>query len=151
MLCVGVVKNEYIGVDIEIIKPIKDYNDVANKFFSEQEILQLKTFSEEKSLEAFYTCWTGKESFIKLSGEGLSYPLKDFAVQIKELNVDKTYRYKIQVEDEKESFFVEGFRIQSDLVGACALNNDSFHVTYEFFEEKSYSINKFIKKFLTKL
>ncbi|MCW8805541.1 MAG: 4'-phosphopantetheinyl transferase superfamily protein [Ignavibacteriaceae bacterium] len=149
MLCIGFLRNEQIGVDIEVIKPIKDYIDVANKFFSDFEIVQLNSFPEEKALEAFYTCWTGKEAFIKLSGEGLSYPLKDFATQIKELNNDETFRYKLQVKKSKENFFVEAFRLQKDLVGASAFKNELIENTYWFFEENRYSINKFINDALS--
>jgi phosphopantetheine--protein transferase-like protein len=135
-------------VDIEVIKPIKDYLDVANKFFSDSEIVQLNSFPEEKALEAFYTCWTGKEAFIKLSGEGLSYPLKEFDVQIKELKIDETDRYKLQVKKTEEGFFVEAFRLQENLVGAYALKDESIETVYWFFEERNYSINKLISETL---
>jgi len=148
MLCVGFLRNEQIGVDIEVIKPIKDYLDVANKFFSDSEIVQLNSFPEEKALEAFYTCWTGKEAFIKLSGEGLSYPLKEFDVQIKELKIDETYRYKLQAKKTEEGFFVEAFRLQENLVGAYALRDESIETVYWFFEENIYSINNCISSTL---
>ncbi len=149
MLCIGILKNEQIGVDLEFIKPIDDYLDVVNNFFSDSEIIQLKSFPEEKALEGFYTCWTGKEAFIKLSGEGLSYPLKEFDVQIKSLNIGETYRYKLRVKNREANFSVEAFKLQEDLVGACALKNESIETTYYFFEEANYSINRFISDTLS--
>ncbi len=146
MLCVGFIRDEPIGVDIEVIKPIKDFLDVANNFFSDSEIQQLKTFSEEKSMEGFYTCWTGKESFIKFSGEGLSYPLKDFDVQIKELQIGDTYSYKLRVKNEEQKFFVEAFRLNENLVGAYTLNDKPNKTIYWTFDENIYSINKFISE-----
>jgi len=149
MLCFGFLINEQIGVDIEVIKAIKDYLDVANKFFSDSEIIQLNSFPEEKALETFYTCWTGKEAFIKLSGEGLSYPLKEFATQIKDLKIGETYRYKLLVKNREENYFVEAFRIQENLVGAYALRDELIETIYWFFEENNYSINKFISETLS--
>ncbi len=149
LLCIGYQRNNQIGVDIEVIKPIKDYLDVANKFFSNSEIVQLNSFPEEKALEAFYTCWTGKEALIKLSGEGLSYPLKEFDVQIKELKIDETYRYKLQAKKTKEDFFVESFRLQENQVGACAIRDESIETIYWFFEENIYSINNLISNTLS--
>jgi len=144
MLCIGFIKDEPIGVDIEVIKPIKDFQDVANNFFSDSEIQQLKTFTEEKSLEGFYTCWTGKESFIKFSGEGLSYPLKDFDVQIKELKVSDTYTYKLRVKKSEKNYFVEAFRLNDNLVGAYTLNAEPVETIFWAFDESRYPINKFI-------
>lgn len=146
MLCIGFIKNESIGVDIEVIKRISNHAEIANNFFSNFEIQQLKSFPQDKSLDGFYTCWTGKEAFIKLSGEGLSYPLKEFDVQIKELRTDEIYRYKIQVKKNEENFFVEAFKFQDELIGACALKNESFKTTYWFFDESACSINRFINK-----
>ena len=48
LLCAGFILNEPIGVDIEVIKPINDYYDVAENFCSDSEIAELKTFPEEK-------------------------------------------------------------------------------------------------------
>jgi phosphopantetheine--protein transferase-like protein len=132
-----------------VIKQINDYLEIANNFFSESEITQLKSFPIEKALEGFYNCWTGKEAFIKLSGEGLSYPLKDFDVQIKEMKVDETNRYNILIKKNEEIFIVESFKLQDNLVGSCALRNKSYNTTYCFFENNVYSINSFITENLS--
>ena len=149
-LCIGFILNAAIGVDIEVIKPINDYYDVAENFFSESEIAQLKTFSEEKSLAAFYTCWTGKEAFIKFSGEGLSYPLKQFDVKIKVLDIDKVFQYPLVIKNTDEEFFVESFKFNRDSVGAFALKEKPVETIYKFFDEKDYSINNFIEVALSK-
>ena len=145
-VCIGFIKNEQIGVDIEVIKPIKDYLDVANNFFSEVEKTQLKTYSEDKAMEAFYTCWTGKEAFIKYLGEGLSHPLKEFDVEIRDLNVDETYKYNIQTKSRNEIFFVEAFRLKNELVGAYSLKEEPQESIYLIFDETSYSVNSFIRE-----
>ena len=133
-MSVGFAKNALIGVDVELMKPLKDHIEIAKRFFSDPEVEQLNSFPTDKILDGFYYCWTAKEAVIKLSGEGLSYPLKDFDVKLKELSVGESNRFKVNLKNRSENLFVEVFRIQSDLFGACAMNKenlDIFHCSFE--------------------
>lgn len=145
-ICIGFILNDSIGVDIEVVKPINDFLDVANNFFSEPEIEQLQSFEGENKLEAFYTCWTSKESFIKFSGEGLSYPLKEFVVQIGKLEIDETFQYYLKTNNTNENFFVESFRLSEEMFGAFTLKDQPEKTTYWIFNEKNYSINNLIEQ-----
>jgi 4'-phosphopantetheinyl transferase len=69
-----------IGVDIEHIRPMPDMRDVANQHFAAAEFARWEATPERDRTEAFYRCWTRKESFIKAIGEGLSFPLDSFEV-----------------------------------------------------------------------
>jgi 4'-phosphopantetheinyl transferase len=72
-----------VGVDIEVIHPLPDANNLASCYFSAAEIEQLEALEDENSkLVAFYRCWTRKEAYIKAIGDGLAFPLKDFDVSI---------------------------------------------------------------------
>lgn len=133
-LLAGFVKSAQIGVDIELIKPLKDHVEIAKRFFSANEFEQLISFPSEKLLNGFYSCWTAKESVIKLSGEGLSYPLKDFDVQVKDLNIGESYRYEVDLKNKNKNLFVEVFRIREDLFGACAINNENTEILHCSFE-----------------
>jgi phosphopantetheinyl transferase len=74
------VCDEPVGIDVEVVKPI-DMN-IANRFFSEDERERIFSGPEDERgrLGLFYDVWTRKESFIKMTGEGLSRPLKAFSV-----------------------------------------------------------------------
>lgn len=92
------ISNNIIGIDIEEIYNI-DVNSIS-KYFSEEEIKQLKLFEGEKQLNFFFDLWTLKESFLKASGMGLSLKLNTFSV-IPENNIailkyynDKIYYFK---------------------------------------------------------
>jgi 4'-phosphopantetheinyl transferase len=74
-----------IGVDIELMRPISDMRDVARQNFAASESARWEATPEQNRTEAFYRCWTRKESFIKAIGEGLSCPLDSFEVAF-ELN-----------------------------------------------------------------
>jgi 4'-phosphopantetheinyl transferase len=139
-MSVGFAKNGLIGIDVEMMKPIKEHIEIAKRFFSANEFEQLISFPSDKLLSGFYSCWTAKESVIKLSGEGLSYPLKDFDVQLKDLNVGESYRYKVNLKNRDNNLLVEVFRIQNDLFGACAINRENLKIFHCGFESEENSI-----------
>jgi 4'-phosphopantetheinyl transferase len=72
-----------VGIDIEHIRPINDLEQIAERNFSVNEIIQLKTLPSAKILEGFFNCWTRKEAYVKAIGDGISYPLQQFDVSLK--------------------------------------------------------------------
>jgi 4'-phosphopantetheinyl transferase len=71
-----------MGVDIEKVRPLPDFLDIATQFFSAREVQAILALSENKRQEAFFACWTRKEAFLKATGIGLSYPLAGFSVSV---------------------------------------------------------------------
>jgi len=71
-----------IGVDIEQTRPISGLFDIARRFFSRAECLDLETVPAEQQVLAFFNCWTRKEAYIKAVGGGLSIPLDSFCVSL---------------------------------------------------------------------
>lgn len=69
-----------IGIDIEKIKPI-DF-EIAERFFSNEECIELFKKKDNEKLMFFYELWTLKESYIKADGRGLSIPLDSFTIKI---------------------------------------------------------------------
>src|SRR5215216_1086042 len=80
MALYAITRNMEIGVDVERVRSDFDYEEIAKRFFSANEVAILHTIPTEKKLEAFYTCWTRKEAYIKAYGKGLSLPLDSFDV-----------------------------------------------------------------------
>jgi 4'-phosphopantetheinyl transferase len=72
-----------IGVDIEYMRPILDYQSLAEHYFSPLENRMLQALPASARLEAFYQCWTRKEAYIKARGKGLSIPLDLFDVSLR--------------------------------------------------------------------
>ncbi len=79
----AISKTNNLGIDLEKIKSIDDYLNIAQENFSQQEVADLMSYTKDEQLAAFYRCWTRKEAFIKAIGDGLSYPLNQFTVSLK--------------------------------------------------------------------
>jgi 4'-phosphopantetheinyl transferase len=76
------VKKINVGVDVEFVNPDIEVKDIAKKYFSPNEVLNLFALPEKQHTLGFFNCWTRKEAFIKAVGEGLSFPLDQFEVSL---------------------------------------------------------------------
>lgn len=111
-----------VGIDIEWPKPDFATDDVAERFFSATEVQTLQSLPAGQRAEAFFSCWTRKEAYIKALGEGLSVPLESFAVafapgvpaallhvKVDPKEVERWSMYNIEVsEGYKAALVVEG-------------------------------------------
>jgi len=71
-----------VGIDVEQIREGFANDSIAEQFFAPREIRMLRSLPEHLQAEAFFTCWTRKEAYIKARGEGLSLPLDQFCVSL---------------------------------------------------------------------
>lgn len=71
-----------IGIDVELLRPMPDMEDVARRFFCTEETAELMSLPAPRREDSFFLCWTRKEAYIKATGEGLSTPLDAFRVTL---------------------------------------------------------------------
>jgi 4'-phosphopantetheinyl transferase len=71
-----------VGVDVEYVRTESDYAEIARRFFSAAEVDQLTALPSYLYAEAFFSCWTKKEAYLKACGEGLAIPLNSFSVPL---------------------------------------------------------------------
>jgi 4'-phosphopantetheinyl transferase len=70
-----------LGVDIELIQREVEVDAITRQFFSSNERARLvANVPADRKHDAFFTCWTRKEAYLKARGDGLSLPLDSFDV-----------------------------------------------------------------------
>lgn len=71
-----------VGIDLEVVRPIAEFEQIADRFFSSLEIHALRALPRARRMEAFMNCWTRKEAYLKATGDGLNRPLDRFSVSL---------------------------------------------------------------------
>ncbi len=75
-------RSRELGVDVEYVRQLDDYDQIASRFFSPRETAELRALPAVERLAGFFRCWTRKEAYIKALGDGLRHPLDGFAVPL---------------------------------------------------------------------
>jgi 4'-phosphopantetheinyl transferase len=78
----AVTHGSMIGVDVERLRPVVAVAQIAERFFSPSETATLRGLPAAMQTEAFFTCWTRKEAYIKAKGKGLALALDQFEVSL---------------------------------------------------------------------
>jgi 4'-phosphopantetheinyl transferase len=78
----GFVRGRKIGVDLEQVRAMADYRDLAQANFAPAEAASLFALPEELQIDGFFACWTRKEAYAKSLGLGLSLDLATFVVPV---------------------------------------------------------------------
>jgi 4'-phosphopantetheinyl transferase len=68
-----------VGIDVEQIRSIDHWQEIAENYFHPAEIAQIAASEPSHHVAAFLQCWTRKEAILKAAGVGLSHSLKSFA------------------------------------------------------------------------
>jgi 4'-phosphopantetheinyl transferase len=79
---IAIGRTEALGVDIEIMRPMADWLDIAAKTFAPAETKALLSLPAHEQMEGFFACWTRKEAVVKFWGEGLSADMTSFEVSL---------------------------------------------------------------------
>ena len=76
----AITRRRELGIDIEWMRPDFSGIEIAEHYFSKNEVAVFQRLPQDLRPDAFFTCWTRKEAYIKAIGEGLSCPLHTFDV-----------------------------------------------------------------------
>lgn len=71
-----------VGIDIELIRYDMEVEEIARKFFSENEIGALRQAPESRLHDVFFQYWTRKEAFVKAIGKGIVFPMHEVDVSL---------------------------------------------------------------------
>ena len=110
-LVVCAVSEKPVGCDVEKLR--KAPERFAGHFFCENERNYLKAAADDKYDETFFRLWTLKESYMKMTGEGMSLPLDAFEVMIGE-------EIHILRDGKKQPCFIKEYTTLGYQVTVCA-------------------------------
>lgn len=79
MAVCGVTRDRDLGVDVEDVERKNLTVAIADRYFSPQEVQDLRQLPEHQQHRRFFDYWTLKEAYIKARGMGLSLPLDKFS------------------------------------------------------------------------
>ena len=80
---VAVAAGREVGVDVEQFRLLPEVEPIAERNFALEELAALSDLNADKRPAVFFHIWACKEAFIKATGLGLSYPLRDFSVPLR--------------------------------------------------------------------
>jgi 4'-phosphopantetheinyl transferase len=79
---VAVTAEREVGVDVELIRKLDNWQNIATRFFSKRETARLSALPESLGTTGFFATWSRKEAFIKALGLGLALDLEAFEVEV---------------------------------------------------------------------
>lgn len=136
----GFARSRRIGVDLEQIRPVKDLEQLAARFFcpSEAEILQALSGPEKET--AFFQIWTAKEAYLKAIGEGLAGGLDRVEVSLASGQVQKFLRL---AGDERaaEGWHLWSFFPNPDYVATIAVEGSDRPLSFQLFDFSGRSLH----------
>jgi 4'-phosphopantetheinyl transferase len=71
-----------VGVDVEQLRPIEHWQEIAARYFHAAETEAIAAAEPSERNAAFLRCWTRKEAILKALGVGLNHSLASFAVPL---------------------------------------------------------------------
>jgi len=102
-----------LGIDVERVREVN--LRIAERFFSESEIIDLMARNEDDRMHYFITLWTIKESYLKAIGRGLTQHLNSFTI------CKKGDSYILTGNEEAEMFGIETHELSHDyMMAVCA-------------------------------
>ncbi|RED56621.1 4'-phosphopantetheinyl transferase family protein [Cohnella lupini] len=110
------IDNQAVGIDVEQVRPLET-EELAMRFFSNEEYQAIVDKPLEQRLESFYDLWTLKESFVKAEGKGLFIPLNSFTIKIRNDRI--TVKHSNAKEDNNKYFFKRYLIDEDYRMSAC--------------------------------
>ena len=111
-----------VGIDLEHIRPIKDVENLAKRFFSSGEYDYIASFPPMEMHKAFFQFWTCKEAYLKAIGEGLA-GLEKVEVSLKEN--DSPQLLKTLGNSTASDWFLHQFIPCNDYIATVAVNRQN--------------------------
>lgn len=105
------VSHRNVGCDIEKIKEIDQA--IASYCFAEKEAAYLNSCNESERLRGFFRLWTWKESYLKMTGEGMGFALN-------RVMFERNGSVQVLRDGKKEACFLKEYDLPGYQITVCA-------------------------------
>lgn len=120
--------NQRVGIDIENHDNNLNIQELASLVLTPTESQYLSELESKKKLELFYLLWTKKESLIKASGQGLSYPIN--TIDAMALTSGNNILLTKKNNSLQEKYYCYELDIPNNYSGAIAIENKIEELIY---------------------
>lgn len=79
---IAITADTVVGIDVEFLDTEFPKLEIAERYFSTDEVGAVRTLPAKLQTPAFFECWTKKEAYVKATGEGMSGLLPKFSVSM---------------------------------------------------------------------
>ena len=133
-MVVCAVSEEPVGCDVEEIR--KAPKGVAERYFSEGEQAWLSRFSVDEYDREFFRLWTMKESYVKMTGEGLGVSFEAYEVVGDKDCISLTQGGCARVlrNGNVQTCYLNSTELQGYMISICAEDSSSVEVIWETFQ-----------------
>jgi 4'-phosphopantetheinyl transferase len=114
-----------IGVDVETLDRSNRLLDIADRYFSAQECVDLQNLPQTQQHSRFFDYWTLKESFIKAKGMGLALPLGQFGFKFAEQTIRLYWSDALQDDPARWAFWLYRLGATHKLALCCEKQHQS--------------------------
>jgi 4'-phosphopantetheinyl transferase len=94
---IAVASGLELGIDVERIKPDRDFLALAERWLGPDETALLREREPTDRASAFYAAWVRREALLKCGGGGFGNPVPDRAVTVRGLEIDAGYAAALAV------------------------------------------------------
>lgn len=124
------VSEEPVGCDIERLREAP--KGVAERYFSDAEQAYLSRFSADEYDRKFFRIWTMKESYVKMTGEGLRVPFEAYEVAVNKC-ASGWYEDCAQVlrNGETQGCYLSSVELNGHIISICAEESAHLEVVWE--------------------
>ena len=129
-LVICAVSDKPIGCDVEEIR--KAPERVAERYFSCREQEYLSRFFGEEYDRAFFRLWTMRESYVKMTGEGMGLPFEAYEVTVNKC-ASGWHEDCAQVlrNGETQGCYLSSVELKGHIVSLCAESSAHVEVVWE--------------------
>ena len=122
-------KDHEVGIDVEYMRYMADAQQIVEGSFSKAEAAAFNELLDQEKQEAFFSCWTRKEAFVKAIGEGLYFPLDQFDVSLRPGEPARVLRVAGKPK-EAVQWYLKSFRPEKGYKAALAVKCTDCKVTF---------------------